>query len=299
MPAPHRSTSRIRRKSIRSPLCLGLHVSIAGRLTEAVNRARSLSCRTMQIFSRSPRSWKAGDLEPSEVERFRTERGEAKISPLAIHASYLINLAATDDLLFERSIQALEQELYRGDQLGADYLVVHVGSNARFGPTFGIARVVEALQHIQKIPTKTRLLLENTAGERGDIGCRIEELSEILTRLGDEAWPGLCIDTCHAFAAGYDISDQSGVKTWVDQLEATVGLDRIKLLHMNDSKKGLGCCVDRHEHIGKGKIGLKGFRAIVRHPGLQRIPMILETPKEREGDDRRNLDALLQLRGKS
>ena len=279
MSTPNRSTARTLRKRPLSTICLGVHVSIAGKLSHAVDRAKSLHCCTMQIFSRNPRGWDTGPLDPQEVGRFRKGREEARISPLVIHASYLINLAATENALFERSIRALEEELARGDELGADYLVVHVGSNSQQGPRFGIARVVEALRCFEAGTARTQLLLENTAGERGDIGCRMDELGEILTRLGNLPWLGFCLDTCHAFAAGYDISYRAGVKAWVKEIQETVGLDRIKLLHLNDSKKGLNCHVDRHEHIGKGKIGLEGFRAIIRHPELQNIPMILETPK--------------------
>lgn len=278
-----------------SSLCLGVHVSIAGQLSQAVDRASQLRCDTMQIFSRSPRGWKAGPMDPAEIDRFRQGREKAKITPLTIHASYLINLATTDDTLFEKSISALEEELERGDQLGADYLVVHVGSNAQEGLRFGITRVVEALKRVKTLSVQTRLLLENTAGERGDIGSKMDELGEILSHLGRDPNIGLCLDTCHTFAAGYDISHQKGVDAWVKETEATVGLNRVKLLHVNDSKKGLGCRVDRHEHIGKGKIGMEGFRAIVRHPKLGKIPMILETPKEQPGDDRRNLDMLIRL----
>jgi len=278
-----------------SPLCLGVHVSIAGKLSHAIDRASELHCSTMQIFSRSPRGWKAGPMDPVEVERFRQGREKTKVSPLTIHASYLINLASTDDVLFEKSISALEEELERGDQLGADYLVVHVGSNAQAGMKFGIARVVEALKLVKTSSVQTRLLLENTAGERGDIGSKMDELAEILSHLGRDQNIGLCLDTCHAFASGYDISHRKGVEAWANEIESTVGLDRVKLLHVNDSKKGLGCRVDRHEHIGQGKIGLEGFKAIVRHPHLRQIPMILETPKEQPGDDRRNLDTLIKL----
>jgi deoxyribonuclease-4 len=236
-------------------------------------------------------------MDPVEIERFRQGREKAKISLLTIHASYLINLASTDDALFEKSIAALKEELERGDRLGADYLVVHVGSNSREGLKFSILRVAEALKRVKSVSTKTRLLLENTAGERGDIGSKMEELAEILSLLHSQADHSvdLCLDTCHVFAAGYDISRRKGVEDWVKEIESTVGLDRVKLFHINDSKKGLGCRVDRHEHIGKGKIGLEGFRAIVRHPRLSRIPMILETPKEQPGDDRRNLDTLIHL----
>lgn len=277
-------------------LRLGVHVSIAGGLSRAVERARELGCGTVQIFSRSPRGWQAAPLDPSEVERFKEGRKDAKISPLVIHASYLINLAATEDTLLEKSLSGLEEELSRADRLEADYLVVHVGSNAQRGPDFAIRRAVESLIRLKKnISTRTQILLENTAGERGDIGSRMKELADILSQIGDAGWLGLCLDTCHAFAAGYDLSRPAGVEAWVKEIETTVGLERVKVLHMNDSKKGLNCRVDRHEHIGQGKIGLSGFRAIVRHPKLRKIPMILETPKERPEDDRRNLDTLFKL----
>ncbi len=270
-------------------------MSIAGQLSRAVERARELECGTMQIFSRSPRGWKTASLDPAEVRRFRRLREAAGITPLVIHSSYLINLASPQHDLFERSVDAVGEELVRADRLGADFLVVHVGSDAAGGPEAGIPRVVDALRRIRKFRSSTRLVLENTAGERGDIGSTVEELGEILRNLGDPDWPGLCMDTCHAFAAGYDLSRPDGVKAWVQALDAGVGMDRVQVLHMNDSKKGLNCRVDRHEHIGKGKIGSRGFGAIVRHPMLRRIPMILETPKESDADDRRNLNLLHRL----
>jgi len=266
-----------------SPLCLGVHVSIAGKLSSAVERARELRCGTMQIFSRSPRGWKAAPLDPVQVERFRQDREEAKISPLAIHASYLINLATQDDSLFERSLSALEEELQRSDQLGADYLVVHVGSNACEGLKFGITRVVEALKRMKAISLQTRLLLENTAGERGDIGSKMEELAEILSRLENDPPVDLCLDTCHAFAVGYDISHPKGVEAWVRKIESTVGLNSVKLLHVNDSKKDLGCHVDRHEHIGRARLGLKASRPLPVTRGFKRSQWFWRPPKSKRG----------------
>lgn len=276
-------------------LCLGVHVSIAGKLSRAIDRARTLQCGTMQIFSRSPRGWKAAAFDPEEVRRFREERRIAGIRPLAVHASYLINLASSDQVLWDRSLDAVGEELTRADQLDADFLVVHVGSNAVQGTDYATTRMVEALKRVRTFKTRTRLLLENTAGERGDLGSRMEELAAICDRLGPDSQIGFCLDTCHAFAAGYDLSRPEGVRQWVRTIESTIGLDRLCLLHVNDSKKGLSCHVDRHEHIGKGKIGLKGFETIVRHPRLRNIPMILETPKKQPGDDRQNMDVLIGL----
>lgn len=276
---------------------LGVHVSIAGRLSQAVERAEALGCTAMQIFSRSPRGWAAPDMDASEVKRFRELRDKADIRPLAVHASYLINLASSQPSLFERSVAALAQELDRADLLGAEYLVVHVGSCGGESPETGVGRVVKALQQLWSGGSwSTPLLLENTAGEQGDVGSRLEELSEILNGLGGPDEPGVCLDTCHLFAAGYDIRTKSGVEAVARAVRETLGTDRVRLIHANDSRKGLGCRVDRHQHIGQGGIGLEGFRAWVNHPAFRDIPMILETPKDSPTADPQNLEKIWSLR---
>ena len=278
---------------------VGVHVSIAGRLSQAVERADELGCSTMQIFSRSPRGWALPDMDPEEVKRFCELRKQADIWPLAVHASYLINLAASDAGLNRRSCHALIEELKRAESLGADYLVVHVGSAKGSPLDIGIKRVIRSLRRVLRSGYgSTRLLLENTAGERGDIGSRLEELGEILDGLNGRGQVGICLDTCHLFAAGYDIRNKKGVDRVARQVPETIGAERIKLIHANDSKKGLGCRVDRHQHIGKGGIGLKGFRAFVNHSLFRNLPYILETPKDSIQADLRNLERIRKLEAK-
>lgn len=278
---------------------LGVHVSIAGNIAGAVERAHELGCTAMQIFSRSPRIWAAKGLDPGETARFRDLRERFGISPLVVHASYLINLATPEGGLKRRSVEALTEELDRADRLGADFLVVHVGSCRDGGSVEGVERVREALAEVMASGRwSTRLLLEDTAGERGDVGADLKEIGRILQKLPGGGGIGVCLDTCHLFAAGYDISTPDGVDRVADLIKETVGLDRIKVVHGNDSKKGLNCRVDRHQHIGQGGIGLKGFQAWLNHPAFRTIPMILETPKDSPEADPRNLSLIRRLRGR-
>jgi deoxyribonuclease-4 len=251
----------------------------------------------MQIFSRSPRVWSARKLDSDEVARFRELRERLGITPVAVHASYLINLATPEGLLKRRSVEALVEELDRADRLGADYLVVHVGSCKDGGSAEGIERVRESLETVLASGGgSTRLLLEDTAGERGDVGSRLEEIGSILKELKGGDRVGVCLDTCHLFAAGYDLSKPDGVEEIARRVDGTIGLDRLELIHLNDSKKGLNCRVDRHQHIGLGGIGLPGFGAWLNHPAFREIPMILETPKDSPVADPQNLETVKKLR---
>jgi deoxyribonuclease-4 len=278
---------------------LGVHVSIAGGVSLAAERAEALGCTAMQIFSRSPRGWAAPELDAGEIARFKALREKAGIRPLAIHASYLINLATADPGLIRRSREGLGAELRRGAAVGADYLVVHVGSVKEGRVEDGIRRVVASLRRVLKsAPPAPMLLLENMAGERGDVGSRLEDLAAILVGLGADGRVGVCVDTCHLFAAGYDLRTKAGVESVSKQIRGTIGAERIRLIHMNDSKKGLACGVDRHQHIGDGGIGLAGFRAFVNHPMFRNVPAILETPKDSPQADPRNLGIIRKLRTK-
>jgi deoxyribonuclease-4 len=283
-----------------TPLRLGVHVSIAGKLSESVERAHELGCNVMQIFSRSPRMWSAKALDPDEISRFRELREKFDIRPAVIHASYLINLATPEGELKRRSVEALADELDRADRLGVEYLVVHVGSCKDGGTAEGTERVREALAAVLSSGRwSTQLLLEDTAGERGDVGARLEEIGTILEGLPGGERVGVCLDTCHLFAAGYDITAPAGVERLAGLVKETIGLDRIKVVHGNDSKKGLNCRVDRHQHIGLGGIGLEGFRAWLNHPAFRAVPMILETPKDTPEADPRNLKIIRRLAGVS
>jgi deoxyribonuclease-4 len=280
-----------------SMMRLGVHVSIAGKLSQAVERAEALGCSAMQIFSRSPRGWDAKPFDPGELERFRALRKKANIAPLAVHASYLINLASAVPALYSRSVKAFIEELERCDQLGAEYLVAHVGCCVGCTEEDGMRTVTRALQTVlERARFKTMILLENTARERGDIGYRIEQIGQLLDQLERHPQVGVCLDTCHLFAAGYDISKADGVDRVAGEVEKHIGADRLRFLHVNDSKKGLDCRVDRHQHIGQGGIGLEGFRSFVNHPVFRDVPMVLETPKDNPQDDPRNLKVMRDLR---
>lgn len=274
-------------------------MSIARGLTKSVQHAHALGCQTMQVFSKSPRGWGARPLDLQDAEEALRLRHELGIRPFAIHASYLINLASPDPALYERSVAALLDELERCHLMRADFLVVHVGS-VKPGQTDGLQRVTNALARVLDHPRMglagfpVRVLLENTAGERGELGARFEELGEILDRVDSDRL-GVCLDTCHTFASGYDIRTPAGLSAVVQAVDRSIGLSSVGLIHLNDSKKGLGCCVDRHQHIGAGKIGAAGFRLWLTHPQLRRIPMVLETPKTSEADDLRNLTTVRRL----
>ncbi|HZS12612.1 MAG TPA: deoxyribonuclease IV [Nitrospirales bacterium] len=273
-------------------------MSIAGGLSVATERAHALGCRTMQIFSKSPRGWAARPLDPEDARRARELRIERDIGPVAVHASYLLNLASADPMLHERSIAGVADELERCRIIGAEYLVLHVGCT-RPEQQDGMERVSRALKRVlDRPPTQaadgTMILLENTAGERGELGSTFEELAEMLDRVGSDRL-GVCLDTCHTLAAGYEYRTAAGFGALVATIERTIGVRSIRFMHVNDSKKELGSRVDRHEHIGRGAVGADGFRQWLSEPRFRQTPMVLETPKESDADDRRNLAAIRRL----
>lgn len=289
-------------------LRIGIHASIGGSYLNALESARKLGCNALQIFSASPRMWATGSARIPEADSaaFRARRQELDLGPLVVHANYLINLAGMQPMLRTRSIQAFHDELVRGIALGADFLVVHPGARGEAKMELAIATIVnsvkEAVRRVQL--GKLRILIENTAGMGSAVGSRLEEVAAIargLSALG----VGACLDTAHLFAAGYDISTESGLETTLSQIEQTVGLDNVYVWHVNDSKIALGGKVDRHESIGHGKIKAAAFARILRHPklgaspatGMPGRPFILETPIEEPGDDRRNVAKLWELSG--
>jgi deoxyribonuclease-4 len=246
----------------------------------------------MQIFCGNPRAWGARAVPVDEIEAFRAERTPAALRPVVVHAAYLVNLASPDDELFRKSIRLLKDELRLSEALGAEYLVTHPGSPRHRGAEYAVKRVVEALGEVAAsgLGAKTAVLMENTAGAGEGFGGGLRHIGEIIDcagRLGLKA--GLCLDTCHAHAAGYAIRTREDVSRLLVALKRDVGLDRLKLIHLNDSKAGAGSGLDRHEHIGRGTIGLEGFRRLFAGGELSGVPVILETPKESEADDRRNL----------
>ena len=273
----------------------GFHVSVAGGLVNAVPRAVEVGCTTMQIFTHSPRAWKFSDISQAAALEFMHARKNSGISPLFVHTSYLINLAAKDDTLYRRSIDALRTELLRADRIGAEYVVTHLGSASGSEPSEAMDRVSRALASaVDGLDVKTSLLLENTAGERGDVGYRFEDIADIIAGSGLSRL-GVAFDTCHGFGAGYDIKTSKGLEAVLQEMEDTFGLSRLKLIHLNDSKHPIGSRRDRHEDIGGGEIGMAAFRLIINHPKLREIPFIMETPKASPADDLRNMAVFKKL----
>jgi deoxyribonuclease-4 len=278
-------------------LLAGAHMSIAGGLYKAFERGKKAGCKTIQIFLKSSNQWKAKMLTEEDQARFQSEQKKSGISPVIAHDSYLINLASPDSALYQKSLNAFVDELDRSNFLGVPYLVLHPGSHMRTGIDAGISRVVNALkQALKQVGPPVGILLENTAGQGSSLGCRFEELAAILDRIGDSDRVGVCLDTCHAFAAGYDIRTDDSYDKTMREFDRLIGINKIKAFHVNDSMKDLNARVDRHCHIGKGFLGLNAFRLLVNDARFAAIPKILETPKGPDfREDRRNLATLKKL----
>ncbi|MEW6685853.1 MAG: deoxyribonuclease IV [Candidatus Edwardsbacteria bacterium] len=275
----------------------GFHVSITGRIHKAIERAKALDCDCLQIFSRNPIDWKRAKHLTEDIIRFVNLRKEAKISPLVVHIPYVVNLASPEDALYKKSIQAFKQDLKYAEILQAEFFVTHLGSHKGKGRESGIKRFGQALKKIlEETNTRIPVLLENTAGSGDYLGGSFEEIAEIIGKVGErKSLLGLCFDTCHAFAAGYDLATAEGLETTLKEIEQLIGLEKLKLLHLNDAKSDCSSHIDRHEDIGKGKIGIDGFRRVVNHPKLRDLPAILETPKMNFEDDKRNMKVIRSL----
>ncbi len=275
---------------------LGFHVSISGGFSRSVERAYELGCTCMQIFSRNPRGWTVKPLDKNDIAEFRKLREKWDITPVFVHTNYLINLASARPELYERSIEQFVIDLERAEALGAEYLVTHLGSASDKDAAWMIDRVSHALNTAMKLhPPVATILLENTAGEAGDVGYTLEQVREVMNGLDDTGSFGLCYDTCHGFAAGYDIRMKKDVDTLAKKIDSTVGLNRLKGMHLNDCLRDFNSRVDRHWHIGEGKIGLDGFKFLLNHPAFRDIPKVMETPKETEEDDPRNMKTARSL----
>ena len=278
---------------------LGSHMSIAGGLDRAPLRGKQVGCDTIQVFTKSNRQWRAKRISDQEVEAFKANLAATGIGPVVAHDCYLVNLAAPRRAVWKKSVAAFRVELEGAERLGIPYLVTHPGSHAGAGEAEGMRRVAEALNvlHAALPGAGVRILLETTAGQGSSLGHRFEQLAAILAGVDQADRVGVCLDTCHVFAAGYDIRTRDGYRKTVEDLDACLGLRRLQAIHLNDSKAGLGSRVDRHEHIGEGRLGLAPFRRLLNDPRLRRVPMILETPKDDDfvAADRRNLARLRRL----
>ena len=259
-------------------------MSIAGGVDKAFARGESIGLEVMQIFTKNNNQWEAKSFETATLDRYFTERERTGIDLVFAHDSYLINLCATNADTLDRSRRAMLDELQRCDRLEIPYLVAHPGSHLGAGESQGLKKIAQSLNGVfKKIPKgKTMLLLENTAGQGTNLGYRFEHLAEIIAQVKEPERIGVCFDTCHAFAAGYDLSSQVGCKRVFKELDASVGLEQVKVFHLNDSKKPLGSRVDRHDHIGKGTLGLEAFRFLMRSRAFKNHPFALETPKSED-----------------
>ncbi len=268
---------------------IGVHVSIAGKIDEAIDRAAVLGCETIQIFSRNPRSWKSKPLEAKEIKSFKKKRLQYNIYPVLVHIPYLINLATPKSKLWKISISAYIEDIIRTDMLGAEYFVTHLGAHTGSGFEAGLKKFCQGLSAvIKKTKPKTMILLETCAGEGTSLGSRFEDIRYILDNVKSKNI-GVCWDTCHLYAAGYDIKSSKGLDNTIKEFEKKIGLKYLKAIHLNDAKKPLGSRVDRHEHIGKGTINKDGIRRILNHPKLKALPFIIETPSDNPKDDIENI----------
>ena len=279
---------------------LGVHTGIGGGLHRSIEEAQKKGCRTWQIFSRNPRGWMARPLSAADIGLFRETRAMSELGPCVIHACYLINLAATVAEVRAKSVAGFRDEIERGLAIGADYLVVHPGSagqspveQAIAGCASGIREAAAGLEDRMR-RASLQILIENTAGQGNQIGRTFQQVRDIIGAVPDLEL-GMCLDTAHSFAAGYDWRDEKLSRAAFRLLDKTVGLERVKAVHFNDSKAAFGSQVDRHWHIGKGEIGSQGLARVINHPRLRRIPFILETPKDHPEADLNNLAAARAL----
>lgn len=268
---------------------LGFHVSISGSIDMAVDRALELDCDTFQVFTRNPRSWASRELREGEAEAFRDKRGRSGIDPVFGHMPYILNLASPDEEVYGRSVESLREGLERCSSLGIPMLVTHIGSHLGKGSDLGVARVVEALDSaLEGDDSNVVILLENGSGSKNKVGSSFEELSRILVKVNTPDRVAVCLDTCHAFASGYDLRTYEGLEGTLESFDAAIGLDRIRLVHLNDSVGGFGATIDHHEHIGLGELGLDGFRVIMTS-SLVRLPMVMETPVDERRTNEENM----------
>jgi deoxyribonuclease-4 len=278
---------------------IGIHTSSAGGVQNAAERAYRLGCNTLQIFSSSPRQWAAYELGAPQCAEMNRLRAQYNLKPLVIHTNYLVNLASSNELFLHKSMGAFRGEVERALALCAEYLVLHPGSFRGADREQGLLRTAAAIaastQGLDLVNGGLTILIENTAGAEFSLGGSFEQVAEVLDRLHGIVPVAACIDTCHTHVAGYDIVSEEGLRQTLLQLDATIGFSRVKVWHCNDAKAARGSKLDRHQHIGKGMIGNETFRRLLNDPRLAHAAFIAETPIDKPGDDRRNVDALQKL----
>jgi deoxyribonuclease-4 len=270
---------------------IGCHVSIAGSIDKAIDNAVQRKCSAFQIFTRNPRGWHAKELAKEDISNFKSKLKESKIDRFATcaHMPYLPNLATPKEEGFEKSVNTLINEVERCAQLGIPYLVTHLGSHLGTGEEAGIKKLVKGLTKAGQTKNDVMILLENTAGQKNSVGSQFKQLGEIFNQLKPTNKFGICFDTCHAFVSGYDLRTEEKVKETFDEFEKHVGIENLKILHLNDARGEIGCNLDRHYHLGLGGIGKKGIAAVVKFANKKKIPIILETPIDDDRDDFENI----------
>ena len=270
---------------------IGCHVSISGSIDKSVDNAVERNCSAFQIFTRSPRSWHAKDLTKEDIDAFKSKLKSSKIDRFATcaHMPYLPNLATPKNDGFEKSVNTLISEVERCAQLGIPYLVTHLGSHLGTGEEAGIKKLVEGLTKAGQTKNDVIILLENTAGQKNSVGSDFKQLGEIFKQLKPGKKFGVCIDTCHAFVAGYDLRTADKVKETFKEFDKHVGIENLKILHLNDARGEIGCNLDRHYHLGLGGIGEEGITSVVKFANKKKIPIILETPIDDDRDDFENV----------
>ncbi len=276
---------------------LGAHMSVSGGLSTAFERAQSIGINTMQVFTKNQNRWEQRPASQGEIDAWFQAQAATGIGPVVSHAAYLLNLGTPDDALWEKSVKALADELTRAEQLGITGVVFHPGAHMESGEEAGIARIVAGVDRAHALTPgyKTLTLLETTAGQGTALGYRFEQLQAVLAGVHEQERVGVCFDTCHVFAAGYDLRTPETYAATMSEFDRLLGLDRLKCFHFNDSKKGLGSRVDRHDHIGSGMLGLSAFGFILNDPRFTGTPMVLETPKSE--DMHEDVENLKMLRG--
>ena len=279
---------------------VGAHMSAAGGLARAVERAVGVGCRALQVFTKNSNQWAGKALDPEDSSALRAAAKAAGIAPLVSHAAYLINLASPEVATRKRSVTALIDEIRRCDAAGIPFLVLHPGSHGGDGEETGLDRIARGLDEAAKRTpaSTTTILLETAAGQGACLGHTFTQLSEMRRRAASKARIAFCVDTCHVHAAGYDVVTKDGWHSMLEDADRTIGVSHVSVIHANDSKKGRGCRVDRHERIGLGAIGEAGFANLMTEPVFEKVPKILETPKDETGDwDREGLAILRRLAG--
>jgi deoxyribonuclease-4 len=275
----------------------GFHISIQGGLSQVPERAAKLRCQCVQIFSQSPRSWNGIMPPENEIRVFKQGLKQAGISPCIIHTPYLLNICAEDNRILRRTRDLLAEELRRAELIDADYVVVHTGAKKNNSEQQALKLMAQSIDIALQVSDsgRVKLLLENTSGGGGKLGYNFEQLASVLKQIRFKKKVGICLDTAHLFQAGYNISTKNGLNTAIREFDHFVGIQKLYLIHLNDSLTPLGSGHDRHWHIGRGLIGKRGFKRILRHPLLRSLPAIMETPKKGEDDDSRNMLTVKRL----